>query len=545
MKKTKILTVVGALLAMSVTACGGTNNQPSGSGSNPSSPTSEPSSEPTSAPTSETTSEVKPDPSSSSSSSSSVHEHTFATEWSSDATSHWHAATCEHTDVKGNEAEHTKGDWTVKTAATATADGVEARNCTVCNYELETRPIYHVEIAVKYPFASSTDYTVSNNADGSINFAVKGKDNGGADAYSGQYVSMSSIKVELATAYTFVFKNNGTNRAQIRMAFRNTTVDPRTYAQSTNVEDYTIESLNNRSNTKIEEYRSDYIRFRVEKDDTAKFTVPLVNNIYDQFALMLVHDTVDLNIDLIQTQAIVGEHNFETGYQSDDNYHWKNCTDEGCDFITGKAAHDWVKDESKTDVPATSEADGVEYKVCSVCGKTKEIIIPAGGSSVDEENDISNSAYVKSYNATDLGITEGVHSQNSVKSRAIQYNNEQDTGRFNFQGLFQDLTGKKLVFDVKVGEGALSNTYLKLDLRTGESNRYEISLRMSDKPAGVTCTALTGSYADWSHYEIDVDTAVAGKTPTSKTGAGEYGFVGAHVSNTTFYFDNMYVTALA
>ena len=34
------------------------------------------------------------------------HDHTFATEWSKDATHHWHAATCEHTEEKSDYAEH-------------------------------------------------------------------------------------------------------------------------------------------------------------------------------------------------------------------------------------------------------------------------------------------------------------------------------------------------------------------------------------------------------------------------------------------------------
>ncbi len=33
--------------------------------------------------------------------------HTFATEWTSDETHHWHAATCEHTDLVWNKREHT------------------------------------------------------------------------------------------------------------------------------------------------------------------------------------------------------------------------------------------------------------------------------------------------------------------------------------------------------------------------------------------------------------------------------------------------------
>ena len=36
-----------------------------------------------------------------------IHEHTFATEWTSDATHHWHASTCEHTTEVSKKEEHT------------------------------------------------------------------------------------------------------------------------------------------------------------------------------------------------------------------------------------------------------------------------------------------------------------------------------------------------------------------------------------------------------------------------------------------------------
>lgn len=48
-----------------------------------------------------------------------AHEHTFSDEWSKNETSHWHAATCEHTDLTSKLGEHTYG-----------GDG----KCTVCGY---------------------------------------------------------------------------------------------------------------------------------------------------------------------------------------------------------------------------------------------------------------------------------------------------------------------------------------------------------------------------------------------------------------------------
>ena len=64
-----------------------------------------------------------------------VHEHTFAEEWTSDETNHWHAATCGHTTEVSGKAEHSFGEWTVTKEATEEAEGSKERVCTVCNYK--------------------------------------------------------------------------------------------------------------------------------------------------------------------------------------------------------------------------------------------------------------------------------------------------------------------------------------------------------------------------------------------------------------------------
>ena len=56
------------------------------------------------------------------------HRHTFKNEWSSNDTSHWHAATCEHTTEKKDEAAHVYG-----------TAGAERYTCSVCKYVSETR----------------------------------------------------------------------------------------------------------------------------------------------------------------------------------------------------------------------------------------------------------------------------------------------------------------------------------------------------------------------------------------------------------------------
>ena len=65
-----------------------------------------------------------------------VHTHTFAEEWSSDETDHWHSATCEHKDEVIDKAKHTFGDWTITKAATCTDEGSKTGVCKVCKKEV-------------------------------------------------------------------------------------------------------------------------------------------------------------------------------------------------------------------------------------------------------------------------------------------------------------------------------------------------------------------------------------------------------------------------
>ena len=65
--------------------------------------------------------------------SSSKHEHTFdTTKWDSDDNYHWHPATCEHTNQKGDRAAHEFGDPTDVVAATCEQAGSQKVTCKIC-----------------------------------------------------------------------------------------------------------------------------------------------------------------------------------------------------------------------------------------------------------------------------------------------------------------------------------------------------------------------------------------------------------------------------
>ena len=67
--------------------------------------------------------------------------HTFDMErWASDAHTHWHPATCAHTDLKKDEAEHTWNDGVITKPSDYGVVGEKTFTCTVCGYK-KTEPI--------------------------------------------------------------------------------------------------------------------------------------------------------------------------------------------------------------------------------------------------------------------------------------------------------------------------------------------------------------------------------------------------------------------
>ena len=65
------------------------------------------------------------------------HVHTFSEAWTTNATSHWHTATCEHTTEVSGKADHQFPEtWKLVTAATEEAAGLEERFCDICKYRV-------------------------------------------------------------------------------------------------------------------------------------------------------------------------------------------------------------------------------------------------------------------------------------------------------------------------------------------------------------------------------------------------------------------------
>lgn len=73
--------------------------------------------------------------------------------------------------------------------------------------------------------------------------------------------------------------------------------------------------------------------------------------------------------------ALEHVHKFSTEWTEDDAYHWHASICGHTDVVSEKAEHSWVEIVEQR-VNATSEAEGMAYYRCTVCGKTKTEILP-------------------------------------------------------------------------------------------------------------------------------------------------------------------------
>ena len=116
------------------------------------------------------------------------HTCTYSTTWSNDKFCHWHEATCEHTGMKSDYEKHTFGGWSTIKEATFTDEGLEQRQCIICNY-LEEKKVQRLKettydpddghkIVINYYDGGSkeeTHYSTNNKIDCVIYYGSTGK----------------------------------------------------------------------------------------------------------------------------------------------------------------------------------------------------------------------------------------------------------------------------------------------------------------------------------------------------------------------------------
>ena len=156
------------------------------------------------------------------------HEHSFSKDWTSNATDHWHAATCEHAEEVSGKTAHTFGEWKITVEATEKTEGKKERICSVCSYK-EEQSIAKVPVGfVKVKGGTVTGKSNTNNYPGVF---IEGRTVTLSDFY------MSKYEVTKAQ-YKAIMEDTSLNTLEITADPSYSTLKPKTYVMAAGEEDY-------------------------------------------------------------------------------------------------------------------------------------------------------------------------------------------------------------------------------------------------------------------------------------------------------------------
>ncbi|MDY5830830.1 MAG: formylglycine-generating enzyme family protein [Treponema sp.] len=156
------------------------------------------------------------------------HTHKFSSDWTSDATDHWHAATCEHTEEVSGKTAHIFGEWTVTTEETEETEGKKERSCSVCSYIEEHRIARVPEGFVKVKGGIVVGKKSTKKYDGVF---IEGRTVTLSDFY------MSKYEVTKAQ-YKAIMEETSLNTLEITADPSYSTLEPKTYVMAAGEEDY-------------------------------------------------------------------------------------------------------------------------------------------------------------------------------------------------------------------------------------------------------------------------------------------------------------------
>ncbi len=159
------------------------------------------------------------------------HEHSFSKDWTSDATDHWHAATCGHITEVSGKAKHTFGEYVSNNDATTEADGTKTRECSVCGYKDTVTDEGSKIIVPEFVFVKGgtvTGAAYTNNYKGVF---IEGRTVTLSDFY------MSKYEVTKAQ-YKAIMEDTSLNTLKITADPSYSTLKPKTYVMVAGEEDY-------------------------------------------------------------------------------------------------------------------------------------------------------------------------------------------------------------------------------------------------------------------------------------------------------------------
>ena len=260
------------------------------------------------------------------------HEHTYQTEWSKDATHHWHACEGEDCTDVADKAEHTWNDGEITIAATAQADGVKTFTCTACG-QTKTES---VTVQTTVTEAEWKNLFVLSNCTVNGSYTEDGEEAVSITVADNKCIVMN-IEHDLTTC-TYIFCKDDVwyyGKVQDNMtgyfeAKGVTCIDfavifPGVSGIADKFNDFTYDSSQksyvlNTTNKRIEVYVEDGKIAKLLYDEDPEDEAPTHTFVFSNYGTTVLTDFPEFCFD----------HTYDTEWSYNENGHWYQCTNEGC-----------------------------------------------------------------------------------------------------------------------------------------------------------------------------------------------------------------------
>ena len=325
--------------------------------------------------------------------------HSYAVTWSKDNDFHWHAATCEHTDLVKDKAEHIWEDGLVIIEPTHLKEGTILQTCSVCG----AQKAVSVQAIGEHAYSESWTSDEENHWHAATCGHDLVSDEGKHSWDSG---TITTEPTHLTTGVrTFTCTVCGAKRTEaVPVLDTAHTFDE---AHWTSDENY--------------HWHAATCGHDVVKDKTAHSWSETARKAATTCTAegSITYKCTICNASKVEVIPATG-HTFSNSWTNDSTYHWHSTT---CGHYAekDKEEHTWVQSSVKA---ATCTASGTIYYKCSVCNATKTESIPALGhasdSGVTTKEATCAETGVKTYSCTTCGVAIRTE---SIPATAHEWNN--------------------------------------------------------------------------------------------------------------------------
>jgi len=297
-------------------------------------------------------------------------QHTYSTEWSSNASEHWHALTCGCIAELKDKAEHTWDGGVITTPATCTAEGVKTYTCTVCEKtKTEAVPTLQHTYSTEWSSDENEHWHAATCGCDSLT-----KDKNTHSWNEGVITTPATCTAEGVKTYTCTVCEKTKTEAVPTLQHTYSTEWSSDENEHWHASTCGCDNLTKDKNT--------------HSWNEGVITTPATCTAEG------VKTYTCTVCEKIKTEAVPTlQHTYSTEWSSDENEHWHASTC-GCDSLTkDKNTHSW--NEGVITTPATCTAEGVKTYTCMVCEKNKTETIAVTEHSY--ENGVCNNCGIERY----------------------------------------------------------------------------------------------------------------------------------------------------